>query len=123
MILGVGQLQCVDDHFDIGAVLARHFPHGDVDQFHRTLVKGNLVLTPGGKVCVGFFDGDFSFFDQAVKDLVDIQLLDIGFFDTDRNIVEIDEKRRSGAPDRPYFASLYLSRRSSPAVIQDPEIR
>lgn len=91
MVLGVGQLQSVDNHFDIRAVLARHFPHGDVDQLYCTLVKGNFVLTPGGKVCVGFLDGDFSFFDQAIEDLVDIQLLDIGFFDTDRNIVEIDE--------------------------------
>jgi hypothetical protein len=54
-------------------------------------MEWNLILTPSCPVGVCFLDSDFSFLDKPVENLIDIELLNICFFNTDGDIVEIDE--------------------------------
>ena len=54
-------------------------------------MEWNLVLTPSCPVGVGLLDRDFPFLDKPVENLIDVELLNICFFNTDGDIVEIDE--------------------------------
>ena len=91
MLLRVAKVQGVDDHADVGAVLAAHFGLRDVDHFHALgmeLAHRVFVMPP---VAIGPLVDDAALFQQPLEHQLDLELARLHLADADGQVLEIDE--------------------------------
>ncbi len=91
VLLGVAQVDGIDDHADVGAVLAAHLGLRDVD--HSTPWPWNsrtgvFVVPP---VAVGPLVDDAAFFQEAFEHQLDLELAGLHVAHADGQVLEIDE--------------------------------
>ncbi len=92
MLLGVGEVHRVDDHLDVGAVLARVVLLRDVDQLDGGLVEGALVVGVALPVGVGLLDDDLALLQQALEDEGDLELADLRVAHAEGDVLEVAEQ-------------------------------
>src|SRR6185312_629594 len=88
----VGEVHGVDDHLDVGAVLARVELLRDVDQLDGGLVEGTLVVGVALPVGVGLLDDDLALLQQALEDQGDLELADLGVAHAEGDVLEVAEQ-------------------------------
>ena len=86
----VAEVQGVDDHADVGGVLAGPAAGGDVDELEPGLVHGPLLLVVAGPVGIDALEHDPSFLEHTLEERTDLERHP-GLPCTDRDIVEVDE--------------------------------
>ena len=74
VLLRVAQVERVDDHADVGAVLAAHLALRDVDQFDALGVELAHRVAVVAPVAVGPLEDDPAFFQQPLQDQLDLEL-------------------------------------------------
>ncbi len=94
--LGVAEVERVDDHADVGGVLARLPDVRDLDQLERRLVHRRLERLVAVPVAIRLLDDDAALEQQALEHLADVELLVIGVADAERDVLEIAEQRHVG---------------------------
>ena len=106
------QIHRVDDHPDVGRVLAGVAPLRNVDQLDRGFVELPLVLGETGPVRVSLLEDDPPLLDQPLQDEVDVEFLVLRVAHAESDVLEVDEEReplldggsrreeRPGADDR-----------------------
>ena len=96
VMFGIAQVQRVDHHVDIGAILAAGLALGDVDQLDALAVElahGVAIVAP---VAVGPLVDDASLFQQPLEDQLDLEGLGLHFADAEGQILEIDKDGDQG---------------------------
>src|SRR6202166_4956525 len=93
VLLGVGQVHGVDDHLDVGAVLARVELLRDVDELDRRLVERALVVAVALPVGVGLLDDDLALLEQPLEDQADVELADLRVPHAEGDVLEVAEHR------------------------------
>ena len=91
MLLGVAQVEGIDDHVDVGAVLPAHLALRDVDHFHALgmeLPHRVLVVPP---VAVGPLVDDAALFQQPFQDQLDLELAGLHVPNANGQVLEIHE--------------------------------
>ena len=64
----------------------------DVDELDTCLVKLFLVFLVHRPIGIGFFDDDLAFFNETRDDERDLELLELRFFRTESDVLEIHEQ-------------------------------
>src|ERR1700720_871962 len=93
VLLGIGHVHGVDDHLDVGAVLARVELLRDVNELDRRLVERALVVAVALPVGVGLLDDDLALLEQALEDEADVELADLRITDAQGDVLEVAEHR------------------------------
>src|SRR6202521_217756 len=93
VLLGVRQVHGIDDHLDIGAVLARIELLRDVDELDRRFVEGALVVAVALPVGIGLLDDDLALLEQPLEDQADVELADLRVPHAESDVLEIAEHR------------------------------
>ena len=91
MLLRVAQVQGVDDHADVGAVLAAHLALRDVDQLDPLGVEFADRVVVMAPVAIGPLVDDAALFQQPFEDQLDLELARLHVANADGQILEIDE--------------------------------
>jgi hypothetical protein len=78
VLLRVAEVHRIDDHLDVGRVLAGVAPLRDVDELDRRLVERDLELAVALPVGVGALDDDLALLEQSPEDEMDIEVLVLG---------------------------------------------
>ena len=94
--LGVAEVERVDDHPDVGGVLARLAHVRNLDQLERRLVHRRLERLVALPVAVGLLDDDAALEQQPLEHLADVELLVLGVAHAERDVLEIAEQRHVG---------------------------
>src|SRR5260370_18689072 len=89
VLLGVGEVHGVDDHLDVGAVLARVELLRDVDELDRRLVERALVVAVALPVGVGLLDDDLALLEQPLEDQADVELADLRVPHAEGDVLEV----------------------------------
>src|SRR5439155_11977661 len=71
--LGVAKVERIDDHADIGGVLARLAHVRDLDQLERSLVQPTFERLISVEIAVGFLNDDVALEQEAFEDLADFE--------------------------------------------------
>ena len=98
--LGVAEVEGIDDHADVGGILARLAEVRDFDEFEGGFVEVALGVLVALEVAVGLLDDDMALEEEALKDLVD---LDAGIFrlaGPEDDVFEIEVDRHGGVGGR-----------------------
>ncbi len=91
MGFGPGEVDGVDDESDIGGVFAGLGAFWDFDEFDGGFVEGCGVGGIAGPIGVGFFDDEFSFFDEAFEDFLDVEFRSARALEPHGEVFEVDE--------------------------------
>ncbi len=76
--LGVAQVEGIDDHADVGGVLARLAHVRNFDELERGLVQAALEVLVAIKVAVGLLDHDVALQQQTLENLLDVEARVLG---------------------------------------------
>jgi len=96
VMLGVAEVQRVDHHVDVGAVLAAGLALGNVDQLDAVgmeLANGVAVVAP---VAICPLVDDSPFFQQPLQHQRDLERLGLHFADAEGQVFEIDKDGDQG---------------------------
>jgi hypothetical protein len=96
MRLGVAEVEGIDDHADVGGVLAGLAQMGNLDQLERGFVHRRLEFLVARPVAVGFLDHDAALQQQSLEDLVDVELGVFRVAHAESNVLEVAEQRHAG---------------------------
>ena len=77
MRLGVREVQGIDDHADVGRVLARDTHVRDLDQLKVTLVKDLRVGAVARPIAVGLAKDHIAAIEQTPEHQVDVEFLEL----------------------------------------------
>ena len=98
--LRVAQVERIDDHADVGGVLAGLTHVRDLDEFEGRLVQTALEVLVPVEVAVGFFDDDVTLEQQALEHLFDVEARVFGVARTESNVLEVEKHRHGGIGGR-----------------------
>ena len=93
VLLRVAEVEGVDDHPDVGRVLAGNPRVRDLDQLERRLVHRRLVFLVAFPVAVGLLGHDAALQQQPLDDGPDVDLLQLGVPDAEGDVLEVAEHR------------------------------
>jgi proline-specific peptidase len=93
--LGVAQVQRIDDHADVGRVLAGLAHVGDFDQLEVGLVHRRLEALVAVPVAIRLLDHDAALQQQTLQHRLDVELVVVGVAHTERHVFEIAEQRHA----------------------------
>jgi hypothetical protein len=93
MCLRVAHVECIDDHADVGAVLAAHLGLRDVDHLEALAVEFLHELAVAAPVAVGPLRDDAALLEDALEHDLDFETSGLGVLDTQREILEIHVNR------------------------------
>src|SRR6202158_2452444 len=93
VLLGVRQVHGIDDHLDVGAVLAGIELLRDVDELDRRLVERALVVDVALPVGIGLLYDDLALLEQPPEDQADVELADLRVAHAESDVLEIAEHR------------------------------
>ncbi len=93
VLFRIAQVHGVDDHVNIGAVLAAHLAARNVDHFDTMGMKLAYRASIVAPVAVGTLEHDAAFLQQALEHQVDAKVLVPHVAHTEREILEIHEYR------------------------------
>src|SRR5581483_5325112 len=92
----IAEIERVDDHADVGRVLARLAHVRDLDQLERRLVHRRLERLVALPVAVRLLDHDAALQQQPLEHLADVELLVVGVAHAEGDVLEIAEQRHAG---------------------------
>ena len=90
-VLGVAQVERVDDHVDVGAVLAAHPALRDVDQLDALAVELADRVVVVAPVAIGPLVDDAALLQQPLEHQLDLELPGLHLPHADGQVLEIDE--------------------------------
>ena len=96
MGFGVAQVECVDDHANVGGVFARLSHMGNLDQLERRLVHRCLESLVAFPVAIRLLDHDAAFEQQSLQHFGDVEAFVLGVLHAEGNVLEIAEHRHVG---------------------------
>jgi hypothetical protein len=106
--LGVAQVERIDDHADVGRVLARLAHVRDLDQLEVGLVHRRLEALVAIPVAIGLLDDDAALEQQAFEHRLDVELVVLRIAHAERDVLEVAEQRHAGADVKPSPPSMPL---------------
>ena len=93
MVLGVTEIECVDDHVNVRTVFPTHFGARNVDHLDPVTVKlphFGAVLTP---IAIRTLVYDTPLFEQTFEDQIDLKFTDLRVPDTESEIFIVHKYR------------------------------
>jgi hypothetical protein len=90
VMLGMGHVDGVDAHADVGRILPGGRALGDFDELDGGLVERGLVVAVAGPVGVGALHEDLALLEEALEDLLDLELLP-RVLHAEGEVLEVDE--------------------------------
>ena len=96
MGFGVAQVQRIDDHADVGRILAGLAHMRDFDQFEIGLVHGGLKAFVAIPVAIRLLDHDTAFGEQALEHRANIEFFVLGIAHAEGDVLEIAKERHAG---------------------------
>ena len=94
--LGVAQVERVDDHADVGGILAGLAHVRDFDEFERRLVQSALEVLVALEIAVGLLDHDVALEQQSLEHLLDVETRILGIARAEGDVLQIEEDRHGG---------------------------
>ena len=91
VLLGVAEVESIDDHADVGGVLAGLAHVRDLDQLEGGLVHRALVVLVTLPVAVGLLDDDVALEKQPLEHLADVERGDLHVTHAERDVFEVAE--------------------------------
>ena len=91
-----GEVKGINDHPDIGRVLAGLADVRDFDELEIGFVHGRLEGLVAIPVAIGFLDHDAALGKQTLENWLDIELLVIGIANAEGDVLEVTEERHAG---------------------------
>ena len=89
MSLGVAKIERVDDHADVGGILARLAHVRNLDQLEIGLVHRGLEALVALPVAIGFLDHDAALEQQAFEHRLDVELVVLRVTHAERDVLEV----------------------------------
>ncbi len=109
MLFGVAQVQRVDHHVDVGAVLAAGLALRDVDHLDAVAVEladGVAVVVP---VAIGPLVDDAALLQQPFEDQLDLEIRPLRVADAEGQVLEVDKDGDQGFVGHAGFSRARLS--------------
>src|SRR5699024_6537919 len=91
VFLGIAQVDGIDDHADVGAVLAGNAGLRDVDHLDAHGMKGLHVLAIMAPVAIGALEHDAALFQHALLDQAHVEITTGHVLDPQGQVFEVDE--------------------------------
>ena len=95
-LLRVAEVEGVDDHADVGAVLAAQLALRDVDQLDACAVEVGHVLAVAAPVAVGALVDDAPLLEQALQHEFDLEAAVLRVANPERQVLVVDEDGDQG---------------------------
>ena len=96
MGLRIAEVERVDDHADIGRILARLADMGNFDQFEVGLVHRRLERLVAVPIAIGLLDDDAALGEQPLEDGPDVEFFVLRITYAEGDVLEIAEERHAG---------------------------
>ena len=93
MLFGIAEIERIDDHADIGGILARLPSMRDFDELERGIVHDRLEFLVSLPVAVSLFENHGALYQQALENQLDIEFFHLRVSDAERDVFEIAEYR------------------------------
>jgi hypothetical protein len=93
---GVAQIECVDDHADVGGILSGLADMGNFDEFKGRFVQAAFEVFVAVEIAVGFFYHDMALQEQAFQHFFDVEAWVFGIARAQSDILEIEKNGHGG---------------------------